>query len=218
MQKRNRPTGLSKEFPSKVFSGNGLTRKEEIILNSLKLFSLKGYLNTPLDDILQNSRISKGGFYNYFKSKEDLFHAVLARARKIWQEENLAGWERAPTALDRLLLLLRNYRDRYLKDSVNFPGGCLFITLSVELDDLRPHLAAEINEGFKRLKSRICRTLAEAKKNGEIGRGKSPQTVTEIIFSAMIGASVRYGIDKSKKDLDRTIGALIRYLRELRRG
>ena len=127
-----------------------MTRKEQIVLNSLKLFSLKGYLSTSLDDILQNSQISKGGFYNYFKSKEDLFHAVLSKARKIWQEKNLAGWEGAPTPVDRILRLLKNYRDRYLQDSVNFPGGCVFITLSVELDDLRPHLAGEINEGFKK--------------------------------------------------------------------
>jgi TetR/AcrR family transcriptional repressor of nem operon len=192
-----------------------VTRKEQIVLNSLKLFSLKGYLSTSLDDILQNSQISKGGFYNYFKSKEDLFHAVLRKARKIWQEKNLAGWEGAPTPVDRIIRLLKNYRDRYLKDSVNFPGGCVFITLSVELDDLRPHLAGEINEGFKRLKARIRRTLAEAKKDGQIREGNSAEAITEIVFSAMIGASVRYGIDKSGRNLNRTIGAVIRYLKSL---
>ncbi len=195
-----------------------MTRKEEIVINSLKLFSLKGYLNTSLEDILQNSRISKGGFYNYFKSKEDLFHAVLGKARKIWQEKNLAGWDRPPTPVGRILLLLKNYRDRYLQDSVNFPGGCIFITLSVELDDLRPHLAAEINKGFKKLKARICRTIVEAKKAGQISRGISAETITEIVFSAMIGASVRYGIDKSQTDLNRTIGAIIRYLQGLTRA
>ena len=192
-----------------------MTRKEQIVLNSLKLFSLKGYLSTSLDDILQNSQISKGGFYNYFKSKEDLFHAVLSKARKIWQEKNLAGWERAPTPVDRIIRLLKNYRDRYLQDSVNFPGGCVFITLSVELDDLRPHLAGEINEGFKRLKARIRRTLAEAKKGGQIREGNSAEAITEIVFSAMIGASVRYGIDKSRRNLNRTIGAVIRYLQSI---
>ncbi len=191
-----------------------MTRKEEIVFNSLKLFSLKGYLNTSLEDILQNSRISKGGFYNYFRSKEDLFHAVLHRARKIWQEKNLSGWDRSPTALGRILTLLKNYRDRYLTDSVNFPGGCIFITLSVELDDLRPHLAKEIDEGFKRLKARIRRTIREAKRAGEIGPGVSAETLTEMVFAAMIGASVRYGIAKSKTDLNRTIGAMIRFLRD----
>ncbi len=194
-----------------------MTRKEQIVLNSLKLFSLKGYLSTSLDDILQDSQISKGGFYNYFKSKEDLFHAVLSKARKIWQEKNLAGWEGAPTPVDRIIRLLKNYRDRYLQDSVNFPGGCVCITLSVELDDLRPHLAGEINEGFKRLKARIRRTLAEAKKTGQIREGNSAEAITEIVFSAMIGASVRYGIDKSRRNLNRTIGAIIRYLQSLTR-
>jgi len=85
------------------------------------------------------------------------------------------------------------------------------------LDDLRPHLAKEIDEGFKRLKARIRRTIREAQQAGEIGSAVSVETITELVFSAMIGASVRYGIAKSKADLNRTIGAIIRYLQGLAR-
>ena len=63
-----------------------MTLRETIIHESLKLFSLKGYVGTSIHDILTAANTSKGGFYNHFTSKEDLFHAVLDMARKIWRE------------------------------------------------------------------------------------------------------------------------------------
>ena len=46
-----------------------------------------------------------------------------------------------------LIKFLENYKDRYLIDSDNFPGGCIFITFSVELDDQSHHLCEKVNEG-----------------------------------------------------------------------
>jgi AcrR family transcriptional regulator len=55
--------------------------KERIIHESLRLFSLKGFLSTSITDILEAADTSKGGFYNHFASKEDLFFQVLDEAR-----------------------------------------------------------------------------------------------------------------------------------------
>jgi TetR/AcrR family transcriptional repressor of nem operon len=192
-----------------------LARRENIILQSLRLFSLNGFLGTSLNDILEAAEISKGGFFNYFKSKEDLFHAVLSEARKVWREKNLNGLAKIEKPIGKVICILKNYRDRYLKDTDHFPGGCLFVTLSVELDDLRPHLAKEVNEGFVRFKAMIKRFLDQAKRAGQLPGGVSTQEVTEMIFSGMLGASVLYGMDKLPKNLDRTIQALISYLQKI---
>ena len=65
--------------------------KERIIRESLRLFSLKGFLSTSIDDIMREAKTSKGGLYNHFKSKDDILFAVLSEARKIWRQKNLAG-------------------------------------------------------------------------------------------------------------------------------
>lgn len=51
-------------------------KKDIIIQEALKLFSQKGYVETSMDDIVVASQISKGGIYNYFKSKEEIFLAI----------------------------------------------------------------------------------------------------------------------------------------------
>ncbi len=42
-----------------------------------KVFVQKGYLNTTVEDIAQTGKIAKGTFYNYFKSKEEIFVYIL---------------------------------------------------------------------------------------------------------------------------------------------
>ncbi len=190
--------------------------KESIIHESLKLFSLNGFLSTSITDILEAANPSKGGFYNHFTSKEDLFFQVLEEARSIWREKSLAGLDEIESSVGKALKLLENYRDRYLKDTENFPGGCIFIMFSVELADQRPHLAQEVNTGFIGLKAMLQRLLDGGKESGELRDDVSTSAVTEMLFAGMVGASVIYGVDKSSDGLDRSINTLIDYLEKLK--
>ena len=189
-----------------------MTLKERIIYESLRQFSAKGFLSTSITDILDAAGTSKGGFYNHFKTKDQLFLATLSEARKIWREKNLAGVEEIGPPVDKLIKLLENYRDRYLPDSENLPGGCIFVNMAIELNDQKPELAREVNEGFVRLKTMIKRLLDEETVTGSIHRDIDTAQVTEMIFSGLLGACVMYTSDKSRKHLNLTIDALIGHL------
>lgn len=47
-------------------------KKNELIMIAERLFVEKGYEETSVDDILKASGLSKGGFYHYFKSKDEV--------------------------------------------------------------------------------------------------------------------------------------------------
>jgi AcrR family transcriptional regulator len=186
--------------------------REKIIQESLKLFSLKGFLSTSIHDVLEAAGTSKGGLYNHFMSKEDLFFAVLGAAQEIWRQRTLGGLDRIDKPIERVKGLLRNYSNRYLKDTQSFPGGCVFVTLSVELDDQRPRLSEEITKGVVGFKKMLNRWLDEAKESGEISSSVDTKAVTEMVFAGMIGTSVIYGMERSPDVLDRSIDSLIAYL------
>ena len=190
--------------------------KERIIHESLKLFSLKGFLSTSINDILEAANTSKGGFYNHFASKESLLFEALDEARRIWRERNLSGLDEIESPVGKIKKLLENFRDRYLKDSEDFPGGCIFLTFSVELDDQCPHLSKEVNKGFVGLKTMLNRLLDEGKESGELSGSVSTNAITEMLFAGMLGATVIYGVEKSPESLDRSINALIDYLEKLK--
>jgi len=189
-----------------------MRNRDNIIHEAQKLFSLNGFLGTGINDIIQAAGTSKGGFYNHFCSKEDLFLEVLAESQSIWRETVLTSISEIESPTEKVVQILVNYRDRYLKDTDNFPGGCIFITFSVELDDTRPHLVKEVHKGFKGFKSMLNRLLEEAIEQGELPGDLNPTTVTEMLFTGMLGASVLYGVNKSMSTLDCSIDSLIDYL------
>ena len=191
--------------------------KDTIIHESLKLFSLNGFLSTSIQDILSAANTSKGGFYNHFSSKEDLFFQVLDEARKIWRDRNLQGLDEINQPIDKIIRLLENYKDRYLLDAENFPGGCIFIMFAVELGDSRPHLSREVQKGFTGLKAMLKRILENGQQSTTEYNGLNSNTITEIIFNGMLGASVNYSVDKSYEALNQSINSLIDYLTKLKK-
>jgi len=49
-----------------------------IATTAARLFSTKGYVETSMEDVAAASKISKGGMYHYFSSKDDLLYFVLS--------------------------------------------------------------------------------------------------------------------------------------------
>ena len=59
-------------------------RKSQILNAAEDVFTKKGFDEARMDDIAEETGLSKGSLYNYFKSKDDLIIAILDR---IFQRE-----------------------------------------------------------------------------------------------------------------------------------
>lgn len=192
-----------------------MSLKENIINASLKLFSVKGFTSTSMTDIISAAKTSKGGLYNHFKSKDDLFFAALSEARSLWREKNLYELEEIADPVGKIVQLFRNYQNRYLTDQ-DLVGGCVFVNLTVELNDQRPDLAEEVNEGFVRLKIMVRRFLEQAKRKQLLKPDTDVNAITAMLIAGLLGACVMYTSDKSEENLEVTISALIMQLEFLR--
>jgi AcrR family transcriptional regulator len=51
--------------------------RERLLESAKRLFSQKGYYATSVEDIVASAGLSKGAFYFYFKSKEELFKSLV---------------------------------------------------------------------------------------------------------------------------------------------
>jgi AcrR family transcriptional regulator len=77
-------------------------RRSEILEAAMRLFIERGYDATSINHIIGRAGISKGAFYHYFHSKEDLVEALAARyaaeaaaaARPILEDEALDPFSR----------------------------------------------------------------------------------------------------------------------------
>jgi len=61
-------------------------RRGELIDCAQRLFLSQGYERTTINDVIVRAGLSKGAFYHYFRSKEDLLEAIAAR----FSEQSLA--------------------------------------------------------------------------------------------------------------------------------
>ncbi len=52
-------------------------RKAQVIQTALRLFAMKGYENTTINNIIDEAGISKGGFYHHYVSKEQLLEDIV---------------------------------------------------------------------------------------------------------------------------------------------
>lgn len=53
--------------------------KESILATAAQLFMQKGYEKTSIQDILDVTKLSKGGLYHHFESKEEILEAVMQK-------------------------------------------------------------------------------------------------------------------------------------------
>ncbi len=84
----------------------GDARRQGILEAAEKLFYMKGYENTSVQDVLLEAGISKGGFYHHFESKVKLLEEIaLARTEEGYERAEQAVKECAGSAVDKLNLL-----------------------------------------------------------------------------------------------------------------
>ena len=87
-------------------------RKDQILDAATNLFAQKGFSETRMDDIVQESGLSKGTLYWYFKSKDEIILSIFERmfSREF---ETLEGLVTADGSASNRLLC---YTDRAIED------------------------------------------------------------------------------------------------------
>jgi len=86
-----------------------LHRKEEILNAAEKVFFEKGLALATMDEIAEKAELSKGTLYLYYKSKEDLYMAIICRGHQIL----LKMFEEAAFTGEPTIQLFQNIGDAY---------------------------------------------------------------------------------------------------------
>lgn len=186
-----------------------------IIRHALQLFTVKGYHNTAISDILQATGLTKGGLYGHFASKEDIWFAVYDAAVLIWRDTVLTGTCDIPDPLDRISVTIeRNLRD-YLGGDV-FDGGCFFFNMLVELSGQSSRMSRHILRGFVQFSKMMARWLQEAKDRGEVAPGLNPAETANFIVIALNGAAPLYAASRDPAIWVQTNRQLQHYIHQLK--
>lgn len=111
----------------------GAATRDRILDQALQLTSKDGLEGLTIGRLASEVGLSKSGLFAHFRSKEELGLAVLATATAKFAEVVIRPAFTASRGEPRVRALF----DRWLawESHESIPGGCVFMQLSVELDD-----------------------------------------------------------------------------------
>src|SRR5882724_327139 len=89
-------------------------RRDEILQAACRIFASLGYSAANVEDIAKEAGMAKGTVYLYFKSKEEIFAAVLARDLESLTDRTIEGMSAVESFADRLTVFL-NLRSAYIQ-------------------------------------------------------------------------------------------------------
>ena len=192
----------------------GTRTRRNIIEKSLQLFSVKGYYNTSVSDILEATDLTKGGLYGHFASKEDIWYAVYDEAVRIWKGIVFKGIRNNTNPLKRIEKFIENDMRDYLGTDV-FDGGCFFLNMLVELSGQSASMSKQILRGFVRLSGLLRSWLEEADQKGMLQENLDLKEVANFIIISLNGAAALYISSRDKSILDQTVHQLRFYINQL---
>ncbi len=169
----------------------GVETKQKIINKSLQLFSVKGYYNTSINDILEATNLTKGGLYGHFKSKEDIWYAVYGQAVTIWKDIVFKDIRKIDDPLKRIEKALDNDLQNYLGADV-FEGGCFFLNMLVELTGQSNTMGNCILKGIIGFSEVITLWLKEAYEKNMLKPGLNFNEIAKFIVVSINGCAALY--------------------------
>ncbi len=197
----------------KLKSKGELTR-QVIVDQSLQLFSVKGYFNTSIKDVLQATNLTKGGLYGHFASKEEIWYAVYDQAVSIWRSLVFKGVRQCSDPLQRLDIFIQNDLESYLGGDV-FDGGCFFLNMLVELSGQSASMSKQILRGFVRLSRLLRLWLEKARDKNMISRNLNLKEIANFIVITLNGAAALYISSRDRTIIRQTVNQLHCYVENL---
>jgi TetR/AcrR family transcriptional repressor of nem operon len=197
-------------------SAKGDATRRNITENALQLFSVKGYFNTSISDILHATGLTKGGLYCHFKSKEAVWQAVYDDAVEIWRTVVFKDIRLVSDPLERIVCTIENVLLKYLGKEV-FQGGCFFVNMLVELSGQSDAMSRHILRGFVGFSRLFQSWLMEGDGAMLLKPDLDFREISNFIIIALNGAATLFMSTRDMAILHQTNDQLRFFILQLRR-
>lgn len=195
----------------------GSKTRQDIVSKALMIFSVKGYYNTSINDLLGATGLTKGGLYGHFQNKEAIWDAAYEEAVRLWREIVFKDLQEISDPIERIERLILNDMRDYLGEDI-FPGGCFFLNMLVELSGQADPMKNRILQGFEGVANLLASWLREAEEMGLLRKGLDLGEISHFILTALNGTAALYAATHNPSTWQLTISQLHNHLEQLRTG
>ncbi len=160
----------------------------EALDRAVQLFWKKGFTDTSMDDLVNETGVSRYGIYGTFGNKQEFFKAVLSRYWEFLKHE-LQRELRKP---DASLPEIKTYLGKLIKMVSSKRGslGCLVCNTATEITPHDDDARKAVHECFDDLARVFKAALENAKAKGEVAKTMDTEATATYLTGVLQGVSV----------------------------
>lgn len=179
-----------------------LETRKRILREAARLFALKGFHDTKVDDLIRASEVTSGAFFHHFRGKDDLAFAVIdhhmeERCRTLDRIEKELPESDDNDPLERVFRRLDAAAEMVIRRR-NRKGGCLIGNLSTALSDTRPEFRRRLGECFDEMAAEFQAPLTEAAADRGLTKEVNSREIARYIVSVIEGAIM---LSRTQRDI-----------------
>ena len=185
--------------------------KDKVLQTGLELFWSNGYSNVGVDELCNKTGMTKGAFYNAFKSKEQF----LLLALESYGDATVINHTAALKAQDgeRAILSLYRLYEGMLKHQKNSNyAGCLVNNMMSELGVINETVSKATAVEFERFISVIEPVVKQAQTEGDFNDMTDARSLAVLIHSTFFGVLTRIKGSRDYREGTDTMQLLIKSL------
>jgi TetR/AcrR family transcriptional regulator, transcriptional repressor for nem operon len=184
-----------------------------IIQRAAEVFNQQGYQGASMSDIMEATRLKKGGIYNHFQSKDELALAAFDYAVGQVRQRYSAALRGKRHALERLQAIVETFCTT--AESPPIKGGCPLLNTAIDSDDTHPALRDRTQQAMTHWQMMICKVIRGGIQRQELRADTDSETVATILTSSLEGALMMSQLYGDRIHLERTKSHLLGYIRTL---
>jgi AcrR family transcriptional regulator len=169
-------------------------KRQEILQSAHACFARKGFEASTVDDIVVHSGISKGAIYNYFKSKDEIYLALMENQTNESGNKFTKAITERKSALEKLNYLIDAYLENDPNDVENKDYAIVhfeFRLYSTRKPEIKKALTDRYRDFFVALLTNI---LQEGQASGEFNSEIDPILYADIFWAMINGVTLQAAI------------------------
>ncbi len=162
-------------------------RREQILLAALQCFGEKGYHASTMDDLVRESGLSKGSLYWHFRSKEEVFLALLdSFATEIYGDWDALA-EADGDAIETLRQEIQASVDRFSNQRVFLMAWVEFLS--------HPAARERMSEVYRVSRAKLAKIIKAGRRAGTLRPGAPAEQIAAALVAAIEGLFLQWLVD-----------------------
>jgi TetR/AcrR family transcriptional regulator, cholesterol catabolism regulator len=183
--------------------------RQEILRTAARLFQQQGYDATSMNDVAAALKLSKGGLYHHFQSKDEILFHIMSHAMDITEERVINVVRRIENPEERLRTLIRLHIEVVLS-----PEDREITVMLHENHPLPPGLRRKINGRKKDYVHFVENLIGDVQREAQRQRGSSSAVTPRAGTFALLGM-INWIYQWYKPDGTLTGDAIVRQFTEI---